>query len=246
MRRVIAGYTVKPGQDEVNEKPVRVVYDELHQTQLTGLRYATFRPDDGRTPADRRGGPDRQLPPARQLNQKGNTMTASNTTTAGTSQDSAIRAVFARTSRAWANGDGEAFAAWYAPDATVILPGVYLPGQDAIREAMAAAFAGPQRCAAAPAQAAPRTPRAQVLVHGRHSGHTFSEPELSRDRNSSSPGPASRMLETEGSRTFAAVDHAQHTNRRGCSVRQPISISATARDVKNRRSARHQRQWPQG
>jgi uncharacterized protein (TIGR02246 family) len=70
-------------------------------------------------------------------------MTTSNTTAAGTSQDSAIRAVFAQTSRAWADGDGEAFAAWYAPDATVILPGVCLPGQDAIREAMAAAFAGP-------------------------------------------------------------------------------------------------------
>ena len=70
-------------------------------------------------------------------------MTASNTTAPGTSQDSAIRAVFVQTSRAWADGDGEAFAAWYAPDATVILPGVYLPGQDAIREAMAAAFAGP-------------------------------------------------------------------------------------------------------
>ena len=70
-------------------------------------------------------------------------MTTSNTTAAGTSQDSAIRAVFTQTSRAWADGDGEAFAAWYASDATVILPGVYLPGQDAIREAMAAAFAGP-------------------------------------------------------------------------------------------------------
>ena len=58
-------------------------------------------------------------------------MTTGNTTAAGTSQDSAIRAVFAQTSRAWADGDGEAFAAWYAPDATVILPGVYLPGQDA-------------------------------------------------------------------------------------------------------------------
>jgi hypothetical protein len=27
---------------------VRVVYDELHQTQPTGLRYAMFRLDDGR------------------------------------------------------------------------------------------------------------------------------------------------------------------------------------------------------
>jgi uncharacterized protein (TIGR02246 family) len=114
---------------------VRVVYDELHQTQPTGLRYATFRLDDGRTRsaaiACSATEPERKP------------MTTSNTTAAGTSQDSAIRAVFAQTSRAWADGDGEAFAAWYAPDATVILPGVYLPGQDAIREAMAAAFAGP-------------------------------------------------------------------------------------------------------
>ena len=28
---------------------MRAVYDELHQTQPTGLRYATFRLDDGRT-----------------------------------------------------------------------------------------------------------------------------------------------------------------------------------------------------
>ena len=33
MRRVIVRYTVKPGQEGVNEKLVRVVYDELHQTQ---------------------------------------------------------------------------------------------------------------------------------------------------------------------------------------------------------------------
>jgi uncharacterized protein (TIGR02246 family) len=70
-------------------------------------------------------------------------MTTSNTAGPGTDQDSAIQAVFAQTSRAWADGDGEAFAAAYAPDATVILPGIYLPGQDAIRVAMAAAFAGP-------------------------------------------------------------------------------------------------------
>jgi uncharacterized protein (TIGR02246 family) len=70
-------------------------------------------------------------------------MTTRNATTPGTSQDSAIRDVFLQTSRAWADGDTEAFAAWYTPDATVILPGVYLAGQDAIREAMAAAFAGP-------------------------------------------------------------------------------------------------------
>jgi hypothetical protein len=36
MRRVIVRYTVKPGQEGVNEKPVRVVYDELHQTSPQG------------------------------------------------------------------------------------------------------------------------------------------------------------------------------------------------------------------
>ena len=49
MRRVIVRYTVKPGQEAVNEKLARAVYDELHQTQPAGLRYATFRLDDGRT-----------------------------------------------------------------------------------------------------------------------------------------------------------------------------------------------------
>ena len=43
MRRAIVRHTVKPGQEGVNEKLVRVVYDELHQTQPTGLRYATLR-----------------------------------------------------------------------------------------------------------------------------------------------------------------------------------------------------------
>ena len=70
-------------------------------------------------------------------------MTTSASTT-GT-QDRAVRAVFGQTSRAWADGDGDAFAAWYTPDATVVLPGVYLSGQDEIRETMAAAFAGSLR-----------------------------------------------------------------------------------------------------
>jgi|SRR6516164_2518340 len=49
MRRVMVRYTVKPGQAAVNEELVRAVYDELHQTSPSGLRYATFRLEDGLT-----------------------------------------------------------------------------------------------------------------------------------------------------------------------------------------------------
>lgn len=47
MRHVIVRYKVKPGQAELNEKLVKAVYEELHETQPAGFRYATFRLDDG-------------------------------------------------------------------------------------------------------------------------------------------------------------------------------------------------------
>ena len=47
MRRVIVRYTVKPGRADENEKLVRAVYEELHETKPEGLRYATLRLDDG-------------------------------------------------------------------------------------------------------------------------------------------------------------------------------------------------------
>ena len=47
MRRVMVRYTVKPGQAEVNEELVRAVYSELHERSPDGLRYATFRLEDG-------------------------------------------------------------------------------------------------------------------------------------------------------------------------------------------------------
>jgi len=47
MRRVLVRYKVKPDQVERNEELVRGVYDELHRTSPPGLRYATFRMDDG-------------------------------------------------------------------------------------------------------------------------------------------------------------------------------------------------------
>ncbi|MFE2994653.1 SgcJ/EcaC family oxidoreductase [Nocardia sp. NPDC059246] len=57
--------------------------------------------------------------------------------------DSAVRALFDAASAAWADGDIEAFVECYADTATAILPGVYLPGKQAIRADMGAAFAGP-------------------------------------------------------------------------------------------------------
>jgi hypothetical protein len=47
MRRVMVRYTVKPGEAERNEELVRAVYRELHEQSPAGLRYATFRLDDG-------------------------------------------------------------------------------------------------------------------------------------------------------------------------------------------------------
>jgi hypothetical protein len=40
-------YTVRPDQADANEALVREVYDELDRTRPDGLRYATFRLDDG-------------------------------------------------------------------------------------------------------------------------------------------------------------------------------------------------------
>ncbi len=47
MRRVMVRYKVRPDRVEENEGLVRAVYDELKRVQPTGLRYATFRLEDG-------------------------------------------------------------------------------------------------------------------------------------------------------------------------------------------------------
>jgi hypothetical protein len=49
MRRVMVRYRVKPERVDENEALVRAVYEELHETNPEGLRYATFRLDDGVT-----------------------------------------------------------------------------------------------------------------------------------------------------------------------------------------------------
>jgi hypothetical protein len=47
MRRVLVRYMVKPERAAENEELVRAVYAELQETQPVGLRYATFKLDDG-------------------------------------------------------------------------------------------------------------------------------------------------------------------------------------------------------
>jgi len=49
MKYVIVRYKVKPERAAQNEELVRAVYAELHETGPAGLRYATFRLDDGVT-----------------------------------------------------------------------------------------------------------------------------------------------------------------------------------------------------
>ncbi len=47
MRQIMVRYKVKPDQVAKNQELVRAVYDELHRTKPTGIRYATFQLDDG-------------------------------------------------------------------------------------------------------------------------------------------------------------------------------------------------------
>ncbi len=47
MRQVMVRYKVKPDRVEENEALVRAVYEELASVAPEGLRYATFRLEDG-------------------------------------------------------------------------------------------------------------------------------------------------------------------------------------------------------
>jgi quinol monooxygenase YgiN len=47
MSKVMVRYKVKPERADENEQLVRAVYEELEHTTPAGLRYATFRLDDG-------------------------------------------------------------------------------------------------------------------------------------------------------------------------------------------------------
>ncbi|MCX6462092.1 MAG: SgcJ/EcaC family oxidoreductase [Pseudonocardiales bacterium] len=57
----------------------------------------------------------------------------------------AVSALPARIIAAWTAHDADAFAAVFHADATMILPGAYAKGREAIREYMAGAFAGQYR-----------------------------------------------------------------------------------------------------
>jgi hypothetical protein len=47
MKRVMVRYRLKPDRVAENEALVRAVYEELHRTKPSGLRYGTFRLEDG-------------------------------------------------------------------------------------------------------------------------------------------------------------------------------------------------------
>jgi hypothetical protein len=47
MRTVMVRYRVKPDRVAENEKLIREVYEELHRDGREGLRYATFKLEDG-------------------------------------------------------------------------------------------------------------------------------------------------------------------------------------------------------
>jgi uncharacterized protein (TIGR02246 family) len=71
---------------------------------------------------------------------------SANKTDSAVDDVTAIQDVPARIVAAWAENDADAFAAVFAEDGSLILPGdVYLTSREQVREFMAAGFAGPYK-----------------------------------------------------------------------------------------------------
>jgi uncharacterized protein (TIGR02246 family) len=66
-----------------------------------------------------------------------------NSTQPHTADTTAVREVLDQVYRAWAAGDADTFAALYTDDVSVVMPGVLNRGRTAVRDHMAAGFAGP-------------------------------------------------------------------------------------------------------
>ena len=47
MKRVMVRYRVRADQAAANEQYIKRVFEQLHQSQPSGLRYASFKLDDG-------------------------------------------------------------------------------------------------------------------------------------------------------------------------------------------------------
>lgn len=60
-------------------------------------------------------------------------------------EEAVVRSVLEAAYNAWAANDADAFAALYTDDATIVLPGTFHSGREAIRQYMAFGFAGPMK-----------------------------------------------------------------------------------------------------
>jgi uncharacterized protein (TIGR02246 family) len=60
-------------------------------------------------------------------------------------EEAVVLSVLDAARSAWANNDADGFAALYADDATIVLPGIYHDGRAAIRQYTAFGFTGPFR-----------------------------------------------------------------------------------------------------